>query len=153
MTIERSSRRVSAARIRRVARQLLDASPLCAIATVSRGGRAHVNTAYFAWERDFRLFWISDPRGTHSRHVRANASVAIAVYDSSQSWGEPDRGIQLFGSAREVTADSVGAAKRSYAKRFPDYREAELGGYAPYEFRPIRMKLFDERGRSAPPSS
>ena len=81
--------------------------------------------------------------------MRANASVAIAVYDSSQSWGEPDRGIQLFGSAREVTADSVGAAKRSYAKRFPDYREAELGGYAPYEFRPIRMKLFDERALGA----
>jgi uncharacterized protein YhbP (UPF0306 family) len=149
VTIGRSKRPVSAARIRGVARELLDASTLCAIATVSRGGRAHVNTAYFAWGSDFRLVWISEPHAKHSRHLRANASVAIAVYESTQSWGQPDRGIQLFGSAHELTADSARDARRIYANRFPDYGESELGAYLPYEFRPSRMKLFDERALGA----
>jgi uncharacterized protein YhbP (UPF0306 family) len=137
VTIERSTRPVSAARIRRVAHALLDATELCAIATVSRSGQAHVNTAYFAWTPDLRIVWISDPGATHSRNLRSNASAAVAVYDSSQTWGKPDRGIQLFGSAREGADD----ATEVYAKRFPEY---ELGMYRCYELRPRRIKLFDE---------
>ena len=144
MTIKRSSRPIPAARIRRVARQLLEASPLCAIATVSSGRRAYVNTAYFAWARDFRLVWISEPRASHSRHLRSNSSAAVAVYDSGQSWGNPDRGIQLFGSAGELAGEAAHDAARIYAKRFPDYREDEFGAYRCYELRPRGIKLFDE---------
>src|SRR5205085_1336146 len=77
MPIERSTRRIGAARIASMARRLLDASPLCAIATLSAGGRAHVNTAYFAWSPEFELVWLSDPRAQHSRNVRAGGGVAI----------------------------------------------------------------------------
>jgi hypothetical protein len=35
-----------------IARQLLDASKLCAIATVSPRELGHINTAYFAWGDD-----------------------------------------------------------------------------------------------------
>src|SRR5438105_3450867 len=98
MPIERSRRPVAAARISAAARRLLDASTLCAIATVSSGGRAHVNTAYFACSPELDLVWLSDPSAEHSRNVRGSGTVAIAVYDSSQTWGNPDRGIQLFGS-------------------------------------------------------
>jgi uncharacterized protein YhbP (UPF0306 family) len=125
----------------RTARSLLDASTLCAIATVGSDGRVHVNTAYFAWSPTFELVWMSEPRARHSRNIRANASAAIAVYDSSQSWGRPDRGIQLLGSARE-TADEVDS---TYAERFPDFRPGELGAYRFYRFRPRRLKLFDEQ--------
>jgi adenylylsulfate kinase-like enzyme len=44
MAIQRTSRSFSATRIARLAHKLLDASTLCAIATVSPGGQAHVNT-------------------------------------------------------------------------------------------------------------
>jgi uncharacterized protein YhbP (UPF0306 family) len=142
VTIERSTRPVPAARIRRVARSLLDASELCAIATVSGNDRAYVNTAYFAWAQDLRVVWISEPRASHSRNLRANSSAAIAVYDSTQTWGKPDRGIQLFGSAREAEADAVVI----YSKRFPDYAG---GPYRCYELRPNRIKLFDERALGA----
>ena len=59
MAIKRSNRRVAAARIAASARQLLDASTLCTIATVTSGGRAHINTAYFAWSHDFEIVWLS----------------------------------------------------------------------------------------------
>jgi uncharacterized protein YhbP (UPF0306 family) len=149
MAITRSREPVSAARIRTVARRLLDASSLCAIATVSPRNRAHVNTAYFAWARDFRLVWISEPHAKHSQHLRTNASVAIAVYDSSQSWGKPDRGIQLFGTARELAGRAAQDAKRIYAKRFRDYRDEDFPAYPCYAFRPRRLKLFDERALGA----
>jgi uncharacterized protein YhbP (UPF0306 family) len=124
-----------------VAHRLLEASTLCAIATVTRGSGAHVNTAYFGWSPDLRLVWLSEPRAKHSRNLNANPSVAIAVYDSDQVWGKTDRGIQLFGSAREAPP----GADQVYARRFPDYRSSELSAYRLYELVPRRVKLFDER--------
>src|SRR5438552_13731820 len=59
MTVERRSRRFSSATLERVARRLMNASPLCALATVSPGGRAHINHMYFAWSDRFEVIWIS----------------------------------------------------------------------------------------------
>lgn len=103
MAIRRSGQRFSATWLAATARRLLGASTLCAIATVTGGGRAHVNTAYFAWSPDLDLVWISDPGSRHSRNLRERSSAAISVYDSHQTWGERDPGIQLFGTARELT--------------------------------------------------
>lgn len=144
MAIKRSTRPIATARLNTMARRLLDASTLCAIATVSPGGRVHVNTAYFAWSERFDLVWLSEPHAKHSRNVRASATVAIAVYDSNQSWGNPDHGIQLFGTAREVAGSAARDAERTYAKRFPAYRNSEFSAYRFYRFRPSRLKLFDE---------
>jgi uncharacterized protein YhbP (UPF0306 family) len=141
MAITRSRRPVSASKIGAAAQRLLDASTLCAIATVSPRGRAHINTAYFAWTPDFRLVWLSEPRARHSRNLSANPSVAVAVYDSNQSWGKPDRGIQIFGLA----GDAAPEVEEVYASRFPDYRSSEFPLYRLYQLVPRRVKLFDER--------
>lgn len=149
MAIRRSTRRIGAARIGTVARKLLDASTLCAISTVGPRGRAHINTAYFAWSNRLDVVWLSDPRAAHSRNVRARETVAIAIYDSHQSWGKPDRGIQLFGAAAEVVGAAAREAAETYAARFPEYRESELGGYRFYRCRPQALKVFDERALGA----
>ena len=127
-----------------LAAELLDASPLCAIATVGAGGRAHVNTAYFAWSANFEITWMSEPNSMHSRNLGATKTAAIAVFDSAQTWGEPDRGIQLFGSATMAEGRSLDRAQSVYADRFPRVREFDLGAYRLYAFRPSRLKLFDE---------
>jgi len=137
--IARSRRRVSAARLRSVAEELLEASTLCAISTVSPGGRAYVNTAYFAWAPDLRIVWLSEPHAQHSRNLRRNSSAAVAVFDSTQTWGQSDRGIQLFGSARAGGDD----AENVYGKRFPEYEG--FTAYRVYELVPSRVKILDER--------
>jgi uncharacterized protein YhbP (UPF0306 family) len=144
MAIERSNRRVAATRIVAIARQLLESSTLCAIATVTRNGAAHVNSAYFAFDRDFKVVWLSEPQALHSRNLRANHSAAIAVYDSGQSWGRPDRGVQLSGTAREAADEDAERAEALYARRFSAYTKTDLGGYRFYRFAPRRLKLFDE---------
>ncbi len=128
-----------------MARRLLGASTLCAIATVSPGGRSHVSTAYFAWSRAFDVVWLSAPKALHSRNLRTNPSVAVAVYDSTLSWGGPDRGIQLFGSASELAGRAAVEAEQLYAKRFAASARMKGRVYRFYRFRPRRMKLFDER--------
>jgi uncharacterized protein YhbP (UPF0306 family) len=142
--IERSQRSLSPARIKTLVRRLLESSTLCAIATVSPGKRAHVNTAYFAWNRELDLFWMSEPNAEHSRNLETNSSAAIAVYDSAQVWEQADRGIQLFGSARQLRGAAARDAAREYARRFPAAAEADLSAYSFYRFRPRRVKVFDE---------
>ena len=149
MTIERSNRPNAAARMAAAARQLLAASTLCAIATVTPSGRAYVNTAYFAWTRDYDIVWLSAPRAQHSKNIRKNDSVAVAVYESSQTWGEPDRGIQLFGSAHEARGEEAEHGETIYAQRFPETDEADLTAYRLYLFRPRHLKLFDENAFGA----
>jgi uncharacterized protein YhbP (UPF0306 family) len=149
MAIERTSRPFSATRIARLAHQLLDASTLCAIASVSPGGRAHVNTAYFAYTGDFEIVWISEPRARQSLNLQSSRTASIAVFDSHQTWGGDDRGIQLFGSAAKVVGAAAEGAKSTYARRFPEYVPEENSPYVPYTFRPRRMKLFDETSLGA----
>jgi uncharacterized protein YhbP (UPF0306 family) len=141
--VQRTSKHRPASRLAAIARRLLEASTLCAIATVSPGGRAHINTAYFAWGPDFEVVWLSAPEARHSRNVRANPSVAIAVFRSTQRWGGTDKGIQLFGSARELRGRSALEAERLYTKRFKAY-EDDTTAYRFYRLRTSRMKLFDE---------
>jgi uncharacterized protein YhbP (UPF0306 family) len=144
MPIVRSSKHPSNSRLAAIARRLLDASTLCAIATVSPGGRAHINTAYFAWGPALEIVWLSAPDARHSRNVRANASAAVAVFRSTQTWGGSDRGIQLFGRARELRGRAALEAERLYAKRFRAY-QGDLPAFRFYRLLTRRMKLFDER--------
>lgn len=142
--IERSAKHPPAWRLAAIARRLLDASTLCAIATVSPAGRAHINTAYFAWGPPFEIVWLSAPDARHSRNVRANHTAAIAVFRSTQTWGGSDRGIQVFGKARELRGRAALDAEGLYAKRFRAY-QGDLPAFRFYGLATRRMKLFDER--------
>jgi uncharacterized protein YhbP (UPF0306 family) len=144
--VQRDGERISAARLRSIATRLLNASTLCAISSVGPTGRAHINTAYFAWSSALEIVWLSAPEARHSRNIRSDPSVAIAVYDSTQKWGGSDRGIQLFGRAREVSSRKArDAAARLYAARFRPYSRDELETYRFYRFSARTLKLFHER--------
>jgi general stress protein 26 len=122
----------------------MNAAPLCSLATVSTGGKAHINHMYFAWSGWFDVYWISDADSIHSKNLLRNRSAAITVYDSKQTWGKPDRGMQLFGTAGVVTGRAAGEAASAYAKRFKDF-DADSSDLPYYRFRPRTVKLFDER--------
>jgi uncharacterized protein YhbP (UPF0306 family) len=126
----------------------MNASPLCSLATVSPGGRAHINHMYFAWSDRFEVFWISDPDSLHSRNLTRNSSAALTIYDSHQTWGRLDRGIQLFGTAGVTNGRASSNARSLYGKRFRDY-DAESDDLPAYRFRPRTLKLFDERSLAA----
>lgn len=123
----------------------MQASPLCALATVSPGGRAHINHMYFAFTDLFEVIWISDPDSVHSRNLARRSSAAVTIYASNQVWGRPDRGIQLFGVAGTTSSK---AAVRAYERRFKDF-DPDSNDLPVYRFRARTVKLFDERALAA----
>lgn len=141
-------KRWSGVRLDAIARRLMNASTLCALATVAPRGRAYISHMYFAWTDSFDVCWISDPESRHSRNLAINRSAAVTIYDSRQIWGRPDRGIHLFGTGGEVRGRPAREAEQAYATRFPSYGGLE-DALRFYRFRPRTAQLFDERSLAA----
>jgi uncharacterized protein YhbP (UPF0306 family) len=142
----------SADRVARSVAHVLGETGLCAWATVTQEGRAHINIGYFAQSADFHLYLLSHPASLHCRNVATNASMAIAVFVSPQEWTAPGRGIQLFGLCTEVGGDEVDGAECVYRDRYKAYaawKAALKPGdpaeqYRFYRFVPERLKVLDE---------
>lgn len=142
----------SADRVGRSVARVLEETGLCAWATVTQEGRAHINIGYFAQSADFHLYLLSHPASLHCRNLATNASTAVAVFVSPQDWTAPGRGIQLFGLCTEVGGDEVGDAERVYEHRYSAYaawRAVLKPGdpawrYRFYRFVPEKVKILDE---------
>ena len=158
MTLRSVRRRFSEERIERSVSRILRDSALCSISTVAPQNRAHINTAYFAFSPDLVLYFLSDPASLHCRNLRRNPSMAMTVFDSTQTWGGQDRGLQFFGTCRRTLGARAMEAERVYAKRFRPYatwmqgtgqverrQAAQLRSYAFFRFAPSKVKVFDEQ--------
>lgn len=140
-------------RVRGSLLRLFRENVLASFATVDARGRAHINTAYFAWSNDWNLFFYSYPDALHCRNLERRSSMAVTVFDSHQRWGHPDRGVQLFGTGSEAIGKWARVAWTAYSSRFPGAEEwraqSERGEGSfrlrPYRFRPARAKILDER--------
>jgi len=158
MTVQPIDKRFSADRIRRSIFRILRENVLCSMSTVAPDGRAHIHTAYFCCTPDLELYFLSDPESRHGRNLEQNPSLAMTIFRSTQEWGGPDRGLQLFGRCRRTHGRGAREAERAYGARFSPYgkwmkglslaerrQAALLRSYAFYRFLPRRIKILDER--------
>jgi len=153
MSLEIIERPIEDLRVWRSLFRILERNSLCAIATVTPRREAHISTAYFAYTPELDLYFYSYPDTRHVLNLGTNRSMAVAVFDSEQEWGRPDRGLQLFGEGRAAVGRSARTAERVYDRRFPAHAQWKIptpapeGGQLPraFKFRPRSVKLFDER--------
>jgi uncharacterized protein YhbP (UPF0306 family) len=143
---------LTSSRVRRSVERILDETPLCSMATLSPRIRPHINVAYFAFSRSFELFFVSDPDSLHCRNLARHPWMSIAVYSTRQTWGRPDRGVQLAGTCRQARGEARQLGERCYSGRFPRYRTMlkvsdgiPFARYRLYRFVPSILKVLDER--------
>lgn len=67
--------------------------------------RAHVNTACFCYSDDLELYFLSHSHSLHCRNLKARPTMALAVFEPAQRWGERDRGLHLVGACRSDSRD------------------------------------------------
>src|SRR5256714_6644685 len=157
MVVRRARTHISERRIRASVLRVLASNKLCSIATVARENRAHINTAFFAYSPNFELYFLSDPQSLHCRNLVSNPSMAMTIFNSSQNWDAPGRGIQLFGRGHRTQGRQAVRAENAYGSRFPAFRRwlegthpaerrqaALLRSYALFRFLPTRVKILDE---------
>jgi len=113
-------------KIRRCLFRILKENVLCSIATVG-GKRPHISTAYFCYSDQLELYFLSHPNSLHCRNLSRNPCVGMTIFSSSQPWGNPGRGAQLFGTCQQATGLAARRAERLYGKRFSAYRSWRAG--------------------------
>jgi uncharacterized protein YhbP (UPF0306 family) len=131
-------------------RDILGATRLLTLATVSPTGEAHVNIAFFAFDDEFRIVILSPETTEHARHLKHNASAAVTVFDSRQD-REPRRGVQLFGTMAVLDDAAANRALACFGERFPEIGAAASPTEVFERFHgrffglvPARAKVFDE---------
>ena len=143
--------------LQRSLRRILRENVLCSISTVAPRNRAHINTAYFCYSPDLELYFLSHTDSLHCMNLDRNASMAMTIFRSDQPWGVPNRGVQLFGTARRATGAAAKRAEGVYGRRFPAYLRVtrstrtedramgdQLRSYRFYRFVPRTLKVLDE---------
>jgi uncharacterized protein YhbP (UPF0306 family) len=134
---------------------ILRSSELCSMATVAEDRTPHINTAYFAFDEELRLYFLSNPASLHCQNVARRPAMAVAVFDTRQPWGTPGKGLQLFGTGALAAGKAETRAREAYGTRFPLFREFSTSAGASqagpsfrllrlYEFTLSRVKILDE---------
>jgi uncharacterized protein YhbP (UPF0306 family) len=144
--------RITNRQIQRSVYQLLAANVLCSMASITTEGSAHINTAYFSYTPDLKVYFLSHPSALHCQNILSNPSMALAIFSSNQTWGSPDRGLQLFGMCKQVTGREASEADRLYGKRFAKYAawkanftsDSSGRDYRLFRFITSELKVFDE---------
>jgi uncharacterized protein YhbP (UPF0306 family) len=132
--------------------RILRENVLCSMATVTRDGRPHINTAYFSFSDRLELYFLSHPGSLHCQNLSGNPGMALTVFATAQRWAAPGLGVQLFGAGEETSGASAVEAERSYAARFRTYsswkaavREGERASqYRFYRVGVTEIKILDE---------
>ena len=101
--------------------RILDEVTLCTMSTVNQDGTAHVNTAFFCADSEWRMFFVSSENAKHSRNINERSSVAVAVFDSNQDWDDWKTGLQLFGTCAVARGRDAVLGAKLYEKRFPAF--------------------------------
>ena len=140
--------------LRPLVQGILDEVPLCTMSTVNRDGTAHVNTAFFCTDSEWRVFFVSDDKTKHSQNIDERSSMAVAVCRSDQDWDDWKIGVQLFGTCKMARGGDAELGARLYKKRFPAYamwlqelgRDVEDSGLPRFFiFVPESVKLLHEK--------
>lgn len=72
------------------------------IATAAPDGQPWNTPVYSAFDSDYNFFWASDREGQHSRNIRENPRIFLAIYDSTVPEGT-GRGVYIQATAQELT--------------------------------------------------
>lgn len=100
---------------------ILKANTLFSMASIRDGKVSWINTAYFAYIPELKLFFLTPPTAQHSKNVEINNSVAISIFDSHQVVTGKKRGLQVFGVCHRAAGKEIKEGIRMYGKRFSGF--------------------------------
>lgn len=107
-----------------------------------------IATVYYTFDEDLNIYFLSAPRTLHVKQILKNPQVAVSVADSGQDINKPKRGLQLSGTAEQIS----GIEKVKYALQL---WKTNLGVVDPsltykaavgsmFKIIPKKIKLFDQ---------
>jgi uncharacterized protein YhbP (UPF0306 family) len=106
---------------------ILEGNALMSMASVRHSDAspiAWISTAYFAYDSNMRIYFLSEPFREHSKNLESNSSIALAIFDSHQRDPTQQKtGVQLFGASAQARGEELAVGIEVYGKRFPWFAE------------------------------
>ena len=99
------------------AREFLDSIGTLTLAT-SSDDTPWAATVFFAADKDFNIYFVSDHRTQHGRDMAANESVSAAINPDVKSWDDV-AGLQVRGKVSIVDGMARAKALAVYLMKFP----------------------------------
>ncbi|MEC9376098.1 MAG: pyridoxamine 5'-phosphate oxidase family protein [Pseudomonadota bacterium] len=101
----------------KVARKFLDEVSTLTLATVSEN-KPWAATVFFAADKNFNLYFVSDHRTRHGRDMSSNSHVAATINPDVDNWNDV-AGLQIHGKVEVVNNAGRVKALAIYLKKFP----------------------------------
>ena len=101
-------------------RQMLEAHNTITLATCD-AGKPWAASLFFASDKHLNLYFVSDYRTQHARHIEECAEVVATVNADCARWADV-RGLQIAGTCTAVTGLDRVNALRHYLAKFSDVR-------------------------------
>ncbi len=137
--------------------ECMQSTDYCCIATIDKKG-VWANPVYFAWDKNFNLYFISMPQVRHMQNITENPKVAVAIYKTEQKGNVV--GIQIEGKAsilkdqeekqkaHEIYYGRVGSFKQN--KPFIDNPQWLFVKITPENIYYFNSKVFGEERQQVP---
>lgn len=118
-----------------------------ALATVDSDGRPHACAIFYVAADNGTIYFLSEAKTLHARHIGEGAPVAATVEANNQDW-QSIRGVQLHGWAEPCDGPDEEHARALYAARYPFVAAADtlagpLARARYYKIVPAWIRLID----------
>lgn len=130
----------------------LKSQNLMALATINGDGVSNC-VVYFAVDKEFNLYFISEPDSEHCMNIASNPRVACSIAQTNQKVGDKKIGVQIKGTVQDVHGiDRLDAIIDLWNSTNPgiesvisinNFRNKILKSHA-YKIQPTEFKFFNE---------
>jgi len=110
--------------IERTLRDYLRDVSTMSLATVDQAGKPHAANLYFAPDDRLNLYFVSDAKSAHCRHVASRPDVAGTAYAPVRMW-QQIKGVQFHGKCEPIDAGEWALVWKVYLDKFPHITEVE----------------------------
>jgi len=141
-------------KIRKSALNILKKNKLLSLATYNKRKKfTNICSVYYAYDKDFTIYYWSEKSANHSKNIIKDNSVAVNIAKSTQKWGSMLKGLKIYGTAeianhRELIKGGILYIKRfrnvgKLVKRFDDFNSKSFNSKL-YVIRPLKIIVLDE---------
>jgi len=99
-----------------LAREIIEKNQYVTIATSNAKGEVWISPVVYTYDKDWNFYFLSMPSSKHCKNVEVNSDVAIAIFDSTQPWGE-GVGLQIEAKVQTLKLSDYPKVIKLYALR------------------------------------
>lgn len=102
--------------LNKLAREIIQKNQYVTIATSDRNGNPWISPVVYTFDKEWNLYFISMTTSKHCQNIEVNNNVAVAIFDSTQLWGE-GVGLQIDAKAEQLKLLEYPKVIKLYALR------------------------------------